>query len=198
MSQHEEEARAALRARQGAGARYDAPTAPANELDWARRGTAYFARLLMNLSDGALAGPSKIAGVDRRWLVAAIGLQARMLAEAVAWVRSNSSHHLPFDLAVDRQEIALAATLPCQALRNLFAHSEVHLNVEWRDLADDDWSGWAEDRNGKRLAVSATPKIRAIRLWNCAIQLDAGGRSSDIPGSLRGLPVVSGDPLPLL
>ena len=54
MTDSLEAARAALQARQGEGARYDAATAPARDLDWARRGTAYFARMLNGLSDAAL------------------------------------------------------------------------------------------------------------------------------------------------
>ena len=68
MNQTLEEARAALRELQGRGARYDAAAAPARELDWARRGTAYFARLLNNLSDEDLDAPSALPGVSRRYL----------------------------------------------------------------------------------------------------------------------------------
>src|SRR5277367_5455137 len=58
-------ARTRLRERQGAGARYDAPTAPAADLLLARRGTAYFARQLNALSDIELDGPSALAKQTR-------------------------------------------------------------------------------------------------------------------------------------
>lgn len=38
------------------------------------------------------------------------------------------------------ENIAFGATLPSHALRYLFQHSVVHLNVEWRDLSE---AGWA-------------------------------------------------------
>jgi maleylpyruvate isomerase len=79
-----DKARAALRKRQGSGARYDASSAPARELDWARRGTAYFARLLNPLSDGDLDAPSAVQGFSRRHIVAHIGYHARVLSEIVA------------------------------------------------------------------------------------------------------------------
>lgn len=50
-------AREALKARQGKGARYDAPNAPAEDLLLARRGTAHFARKLMELPDAELYAP---------------------------------------------------------------------------------------------------------------------------------------------
>jgi maleylpyruvate isomerase len=65
IDQGEEEARALLRERQGAGARYDSPIAPARDLLWARRGTAYFARKLNELSDSELDAPSRVAGWSR-------------------------------------------------------------------------------------------------------------------------------------
>lgn len=197
MSVTQEKARAALRARQGGGARYDADMAPAQELDWARRGTAYFARILINLSDEALLGASAVPGKNRSWVVAATALQARMLAEAVACVRSNSSVPAQFEFVVDASEIALAATLPPQALRNLFAHSEVHLNVEWRDLEDEGWDAAINDRHGRQLRMRESPRIRAYRLWHCAVQLRSGGREIDIPSELQSTRVDVGDPLPM-
>jgi maleylpyruvate isomerase len=183
---NETEARAALRARQGAGARYDASAAPAQSLELARRGTAYFARLVNNLDDAALCGPSRIEGKNRRWFIASIGLQPRMFAESVGWARSaESTKVLPFPLAVDTPEIELAATLPTQALRNLFAHSEVHLNVEWRDLTDDHWQRVVRDAIGTTMTMMETPMLRAAALWRTAIDLDAGGRLADLPTAFR-------------
>jgi maleylpyruvate isomerase len=197
VSSGQEQAREALRARQGAGARYDAATAPAQDLDLARRGTAYFARILTNLSDKELYGASALRGKNRRWVVAAISLQARMIADAIACVRTDLTQ-LPFAYFVDPSEIALAATLPSQALRNLFAHSEVHLNVEWRDLTDKDWESSIKDSHGWMVVVHHTPRIRAYRLWRCALQLKAGARMSDLPPEIDAGGPDRNDPLPAL
>jgi maleylpyruvate isomerase len=183
---NEAEARAELRARQGAGARYDATAAPAQALDLARRGTAYFARLVNNLDDDDLHGPSRVAGRNRRWLIASIGLQARMLAESVAWARANAGRDiLPFKLEADKEDIDFAATLPSQALRNLFAHSEVHLNVEWRDLTNEGWQVTVRDAKGFTMAMTQTPVTRATALWQAALDLNAGSRRADMPAALE-------------
>jgi maleylpyruvate isomerase len=78
------DARAALRLRQGVGARYDAASAPAEDLLLARRGTAYFARRLAALDDGALDGSAARGGVSRRWVIAQLGYHARDMAQRVA------------------------------------------------------------------------------------------------------------------
>lgn len=181
MSRTLEEARAALRTRQGDGARYDAANAPARELDWARRGTAYFARLLNNMSDADLDAPSALPGHSRRQIVAYIGYQARTLSEIVAWGRTGQIGPFAGMMDVACEEVAFGAALPARALRYLFHHSEVHLNVEWRDLTDAGWDACVEDLAGRRLPLRETPEIRARALWLHAVDLGAGGRFADMP-----------------
>lgn len=184
MNQTLEEARAALRDRQGRGARYDTAAAPARELDWARRGTAYFARLLNNMSDEDLDAPSALAGISRRYLVAQIGYQARRLSEIVAWARSGQAEAFPEAVEVTGDVMALGLTLPARALRYLFEHSEVHLNVEWRDLSDAGWDARVIDAAGRSVAIRETPIIRARALWSNAVNLGVGGRIADMPADL--------------
>jgi maleylpyruvate isomerase len=184
MSQTLEQARAALRLRQGAGARYDASDAPARELDWARHGTAYFARLLNELSDADLDAPSVLPGLTRRHVIAYIAYQARLLSEIVAWARTGQRGRFPRAAQVSGEEVALGVTLPSRALRYLFHHSEVHLNVEWRDLSDADWSASVEDAAGRRILLRQTPETRAKALWLHAADLASGGRSADMPPDL--------------
>ncbi|MGB0658980.1 MAG: maleylpyruvate isomerase N-terminal domain-containing protein [Mangrovicoccus sp.] len=181
----EEDARAELRARQGAGARYDAPAAPAAQLAWARRGTAYFARLLNNLSYAQLQEPSRIPGWSRAHLVAHISYNARAIARLCETVRMGED--LVFYPSRDEREaeIQLAATLPDRALRHLFEHAVVHLNVEWRDLSNQHWTMSGTGLDGNSLALAATPWIRARELWVHALDLNAGGRIKDFPSDFR-------------
>lgn len=181
MTDSLEAARAALQARQGEGARYDAANAPARELDWARRGTAYFARMLNGLSDAALDEPSRIPGVSRRVVVAHVGYHARLLSEIVASARSGSDERFPAEAAVDAEDVARRVTQPARALRNLFAHAAVHLNVEWRDLTDPQWDASVQDRARRTIAIRDTPWRRARAVWLHAIDLGSGGRFADLP-----------------
>ncbi|MCD2172114.1 maleylpyruvate isomerase N-terminal domain-containing protein [Rhizobium sp. C4] len=184
MSTALNEARAALRARQGLGARYDAPGAPSRELDWARRGTAYFARLLNNLPDEALDAPSRILGFSRRRLIASVGYQARLLSEIVAWARTGQTGPFPKQAAISPDDLEFGVTQPSRALRYLFEHSAIHLNVEWRDLSEGDWDLSVTDLMGKTIKLRDTPLQRARTIWQHAVDLDAGGRMSDIPQAM--------------
>jgi maleylpyruvate isomerase len=49
-------------------------------------------------------------------------------------------HGLYASAQAHNQEIDYGATLSPTALRNLYEHSAIHLNVEWRDILDTAWS----------------------------------------------------------
>lgn len=170
-----EAARAALRAKQGAGARYDADSAPHDALLLARRGTAVFARKLNDLRDADLTAPA------RARIVARVSYQARELAIALSALRRP----LAPEEAAWRADVALATTLPARALRHLFDHAVKHLDVEWRDLPGDAWTAEIPLPDGRRISARATPEMRAETVWRGAVELGNGLRWTDIPPHFR-------------
>lgn len=110
--------------------RFDAPGAPHAKLLDMRRATAGFARTLNDLCDDEISEHP-----HRRRIVAEAGLQARVFAlQAKAQRKALSADEVGFVA-----DIAYTATLPVPALRHLFSHSALHLNVELRDLEDAHW-----------------------------------------------------------
>ena len=170
----------ALRARLGKGARYDAPDAPAEALRQARRGMAYFARHLNALPDEGLAMPSRVPGWRCAHLVAHVSLQARAQALALAALRGQVS-----DEDEDwSNDIDLAATLPTRALRHLFEHAHVHVNVEWRDLTSAQWAETVVLSDGLTVRASDLPMLQASLLWWGAVALGAGATKGEIPAGV--------------
>lgn len=180
-----DQARAELDARQGGGARRDAAGAPAEILDWARLGTAYFARLLNGLADSELDASVPIVGWTRRHVVAQVGYHARALALTVAGTGSGTSFLKADSGAVRASEIKSGSTLPAHALRALFRHSAVHLDVEWRDLDAGPWECTPRDlgilSSDVLVGVRDTPWLRARELWLRSLDLDVGGSLADAP-----------------
>ncbi|QSY97882.1 maleylpyruvate isomerase family mycothiol-dependent enzyme (plasmid) [Rhizobium bangladeshense] len=175
----ESEAQAALRERQGKGARYDSPSAPASDLALARLGTAYFARSLNAIRDEDLSQDSLIPGWSRRHVIAFVAYQARQLALAIEAVHDGAP--LPeIDQAGMLALVDDGATLPARALRNLVDHAEVHLNVGWRDLSASAWQE-AIKWDGALLPLRMTPWIRARSVWVHAVDLDNKGSYLDFP-----------------
>lgn len=152
-----EEARRALIERQGAGARYDAANAPRDMLLQVRRRTSAFARVLNDTPDDELRLPGDAPEVSRAFQVAKIALEARQMSLFCAALRDGA---VPPPLDPKSEDLRSALTLPPRALRHLFDHTAVHLNVEWRDLGALDWDRVVESAPGEPLAVRSLPDLR--------------------------------------
>lgn len=179
-----EEARRALRERQGMGARYDCEDAPALDLSLARLGTAYFARKLNELTDAQLDMPSRVPRWSRRHLIADICYQARRLARLVEAARQGRTEERLDEPEAQIEDVDFGASLPARALRNLFYHAQIHLNVEWRDLDAAGWRASVRSLRGDVVAISQTPMIRAEAIWIAAVNLGNGASARDFPQAL--------------
>lgn len=183
----EDAAREALRARQGAGARYAAPAAPHEDLLLARRGTAYFFRKLNELSDEALFAASLKPGWTRARVVAHVSYRARKMARLAEGLRTGVAQSAGPAAGVPTADAGLGASLPARALRHLFHHSACHLDVEWRDLPGREWDTGLHVAGQGLIPARELPKLRAADLWHCALELGNGARTSDVPQELRSI-----------
>ena len=164
-------------------ARHDQTTDPEllAALLQARRGTAFFARKLNELSDADLDGGSLLPGWSRRHVTAHIGYNARAIARLIEWAATGVETPMYASPAVRNHEIDFGATLSPIALRNLFDHSAVHLNVEWRDLPADAWNHTVKTAQGRLVPASETVWMRTREVWLHAVDLDNGATFADIP-----------------
>lgn len=164
-------------------ARHDLTTDPQLQagLLQARRGTAFFARKLNELSDAELDGDSLLSGWTRRHVAAHIGYNARAISRLVEWANTGVETPMYPSVEVRNHEIDFGATLSPIALRNLCDHSAVHLSVEWRDLPDDAWSYPVKTIQGRQVSVSETIWMRSREVWVHAVDLANGASFADIP-----------------
>ncbi|APX04056.1 maleylpyruvate isomerase family mycothiol-dependent enzyme [Arthrobacter sp. QXT-31] len=164
-------------------ARHDLATDPGlqEELLQARRGTAFFARKLNELTDDELDGGSLLPGWTRRHVVAHVGYNARAIARLVEWAATGVETPMYPSVEVRNHEISFGATLSPTALRNLFDHSAVHLSVEWRDLPDRGWSNEVKTVQGRTVPASETVWMRTREVWIHAVDLGNGATFADIP-----------------
>lgn len=167
-------------------ARHDLTTDTAlqAQLLQARRGTAFFARKLNELSDAELDGASLLPGWTRRYIVAHVGYNARAIARLVEWAQTGVETPMYESVEVRNYEISYGATLSPIALRNLYDHSAVHLSVEWRDLPDDAWSHRVRTIQGREVPASETVWMRSRELWVHAVDLANGAAFDDIPAEV--------------
>ncbi|CAN7350416.1 maleylpyruvate isomerase family mycothiol-dependent enzyme [Arthrobacter sp. LjRoot78] len=164
-------------------ARHDQTTDPVllEGLLQARRGTAFFARKLNELSDADLDGDSLLPGWTRRHVTAHIGYNARAIARLIEWAATGVETPMYASTSVRDHEINFGATLPPIALRHLFDHSAVHLNVEWRDLPAEAWHHKVKTAQGRIVPAEETVWMRTREVWVHAVDLDNGASFTDIP-----------------
>ncbi|UKA51648.1 maleylpyruvate isomerase family mycothiol-dependent enzyme [Arthrobacter sp. FW305-123] len=167
-------------------ARHDLTTDPGLQEDLlqARRGTAFFARKLNELTDSELDGGTRLPGWARRLVVAHVGYNARAIARLVEWAATGVETPMYPSPEARNQEINFGATLSPIALRNLFDHSAVHLSVEWRDLPDANWTKEVRTAQGRIVPVSETVWMRTREVWIHAVDLNNGAVFSDVPSSV--------------
>ena len=173
-------ARAAFIKRQGKGARYDAQNAPIEELLLARHGAAYFARQLNELANKDFYGSSRIPRWTRAQLISDISYSARSMANTLAQVRSRTSNMN----TTPKPNLKLASTLPCQALRYLFIHTDIHLNVEFRDLKAEDWDLSLTRKLHPKLKIRNAPYLRAETIWLGNYNLFASCELKHLPAQI--------------
>jgi maleylpyruvate isomerase len=150
----------------------------------ARRGQAYYSRKLNELHDADFDGPSLLPGWTRRHVIAHVGLNARALTRLTEWAATGIENPMYASPGQRREEIDMAATLPVQALRNLSDHAAIHLNVEWRDLKEDDWAHPVRTASGRTVPVSETVWMRTREVWIHAVDLNNGGSFQHFPPDL--------------
>ena len=170
----------------GVPARYDQVTDPAlaASLLTARRGTAYFTRKLAELADDEFTRPSLLDGWSRAHVIAHVGYNARALTRLLEWAATGVETAMYASPEQRADEINEGATLKPIALRHLVSHSNVHLNVEWRDLPADRWQDTVRTAQGRSVPVSETAWMRTREVWIHAVDLDNGGSFYDIPADV--------------
>ena len=147
----------------------------------ARRGTAYFAQRLAELSDEQLSEPTGLAGWSRRHLLAHVGYNAAALCRLLDWAATGIETPMYASPEQRGREIAEGATLSAAALRNLFDHTVARLDEKWRHLPASAWDAQVRTAQGRLVPVSETAWMRTREVWIHAVDLDNGGRFGDFP-----------------
>jgi len=147
----------------------------------ARRGTAYFAQHLGQLTDDQLDAGTLLSGWTRRHLVAHVGYNAAALCRLIQWAATGVESPMYASLARRSEEIAKGAALSGAALRNLFDHTVARLDNDWRQLPASRWSAAVRTAQGRTVPASETVWLRAREVWVHAVDLDNGAQFGDFP-----------------
>jgi maleylpyruvate isomerase len=147
----------------------------------ARRGTAYFAQRLAELTDDDLNSDTLLSGWSRKHLLAHVGYNAAALCRLLDW--ADTGMETPMYASPEQRgtEIDEGATLSAAALRNLFDHTVARLDEKWRHLPASAWDAQVRTAQGRLVPVSETAWMRTREVWIHAVDLGNGGRFGDFP-----------------
>lgn len=163
--------------------RVDSTTDPVilNGLLEVRRGTSFLSRKINELQDSELREDSLLDGWSRAHLIAHIGYNARALCRLSSWANTGVEQKMYLSAEARVAEIEWGSSLQPHALRHLFEHSAISLNVEWRDTPDDAWQKQVKTASGRWVPFSETIWMRLREVWVHAIDLANGARWTDLP-----------------
>src|ERR1700681_2872537 len=147
----------------------------------ARRGTAYFARSLAELTDDDLDGDSLLTGWTRKHVIAHVASNAAALCRLMGWAAAGVETPMYESPEQRSQEIKQGATLSAAALRNLFDHTVARLDEKWRHLPATAWDADVRTAQGRRVPAAETAWMRSREVWIHAVDLDNGARFGDFP-----------------
>src|SRR5690242_18806068 len=117
----------------------------------ARRGTAYLAQRIAELTDTDFDDDTLLDGWTRRHLVAHASYNALALCRLLDWAATGEETPMYASTEQRAREIAEGATLNAGALRNLFAHSCARLDEKWRHLPSTAWRETVRTAQGRQV-----------------------------------------------
>ncbi|WP_327117834.1 maleylpyruvate isomerase family mycothiol-dependent enzyme [Nocardia sp. NBC_01730] len=156
------------------------------QLQIARRGTAYFAQRLARFSDADLGGNTLLPGWTRRHLLAHIGYNAAALCRLLDWAATGIETPMYASAEQRAREIDEGSTLSPAALRNLFTHTAARLDEKWRNLPPTAWAAEVRTAQGRVVPAAETTWMRTREVWIHAVDLASDGRFGDFPSPVLG------------
>ncbi|HEX3713727.1 MAG TPA: maleylpyruvate isomerase family mycothiol-dependent enzyme [Trebonia sp.] len=156
---------------------------PDQALAWMQDGTQRLLADVAGLSEEALAGPTALPGWSRRYLVSHIAANADALRNLVHWARTGEERRMYASTEQREADIAAGSRLPLAELRAWVVSSAGELAAELGALPGAAWDAKVITAQGLTRPASEIPWMRGREVYIHGIDLGAGTRWTDLPGS---------------
>ncbi|GAA4724165.1 hypothetical protein GCM10023350_03080 [Nocardioides endophyticus] len=151
--------------------------------------------------------PSRLPGWTRKHVIAHVAANADALGNLVHWARTGQ--RTPMYSSPDQRgaDIEAGSRLPAEELKRRLARSAEALATAMSKLDEEDWSAEVLTAQGRAVAATEIPWLRAREVCVHAIDLGTGVTFADLAEEFlaalvedivakRGLPFVPVGPLP--
>lgn len=160
------------------------PVPVAEARSWVTAGTVVFERLIAGVDDLALAEPSLLPGWSRAHVVAHLVGNAEGLSNLCTWVQTGVE--TPMYASTDQRnaDIESRSSLGSSELRALFVDTSAALDRGWGAMDEAMWEREVRNAQGRAIAVSLIPSMRARELFVHGYDLDCGLTFDEFPEGL--------------
>ena len=152
--------------------------------EWLTDATALFLDGVDKLSDTDLDAPTGLPGWTRRHVVAHVHFNALALGRLVSWAATGTENRMYPSMERRNAEIAEGATLPAADLRRLVHASAEELAAALDALPTEAWTHEVVTAQGRTIAATEIPWMRAKEMAVHAVDLGAGTTFADLPDDL--------------
>ncbi len=152
---------------------------------WMDIGTELFRDALARLTDAELDAPSLLPGWTRKHVVVHVHHNAEALRRLVRWAATGVEHRMYKDERQRTDEIEASVPLPAARVRALVAQSADALSADLDALSPDAWSRLVVTAQGRTVAATEIPWMRAREVAVHAVDLAAGVGFADLPEDLN-------------
>ena len=151
---------------------------------WLADTTVLFLAGVDKLSDAEFDAPTGLPGWTRRHLVAHVHFNALALARLVSWAATGTENPMYPSMERRNAEIEEGALLAAGELRRLVHASAEDLDAAIDALSRDSWEQEVVTAQGRTVAATEIPWMRARELAVHAVDLGAGATFADLPDDL--------------
>jgi uncharacterized protein (TIGR03083 family) len=152
--------------------------------EWLTDATALFLDGVDKLSDTDLDAPTGLPGWTRRHVVAHVHFNALALGRLVSWAATGTENRMYPSMERRNAEIAEGAALPAADLRRLVHASAEELAAALDALPTEAWTHEVVTAQGRTIAATEIPWMRAKEMAVHAVDLGAGTTFADLSDDL--------------
>ncbi|MEV0616713.1 maleylpyruvate isomerase family mycothiol-dependent enzyme [Nonomuraea sp. NPDC050404] len=148
---------------------------------WMAQGTEIFFDALATLPDDRLEGPTRLAGWSGKHLLAHLAANADALVNLAYWARTGEERPMYASREQRDADIEAGAKSPASELRAWAVRSAATLEERLGELDERQWSREVRTAQGRTVAATEIPWMRAREVMVHAVDLDAGVEFGDLP-----------------
>jgi maleylpyruvate isomerase len=156
-----------------------------NRRDWMDSGTKLFLAGVDELGDDMLGAQTALPGWTRRHLIAHVHYNAEALRRLTHWAATGLPSPMYDSRRQRAEEIEAGALLPAADLRGLVHESAAALATDLDSLSDREWAQEVRTAQGRIVAASEIPWLRAREVAVHAVDLGVSVGFGDLPEDLN-------------